>query len=169
MVVFLDFDGVVHPEGLQDSSQLFCRLPLIEEVLREFQIVEIVISSAWRLEYREPVQAVIELRAHFSADIAPRVVGVTPHHAKMDDHDSPDGLSRFTRHWECEAWMRANRLPGARWMAMDDRNYMFRPFTAHLMAFDRLVAFTPDHQDPLRAYLVALTRGTPWPPYNSSR
>ena len=169
MILFLDFDGVLHPEIAQRPIDLLNRLPLVEEVMREFPGVEIVISSAWRLKYANPIEALVELRKHFSPDIASRVVGVTPDHTKMDDHDSPEGLSRFTRHWECEAWMRANRLPGTRWMAMDDRVYMFRPFTEHLMAFDRLVAFTQDHQDSLRAYLVALTSGTPWPPYNSSR
>ncbi len=40
MYLFLDFDGVTHPQPcLQDSA--FCRLPLIEEVLREFPMVKI--------------------------------------------------------------------------------------------------------------------------------
>ena len=169
MIVFLDFDGVLHPEIANNNADLFNRLPLIEDVLREFPGVEIVISSAWRLKYSDPIKAVEELRKHFSPDISNRVVGVTPDHAKMDDHDSPEGLSRYTRHWECETWMRAKRLPGARWMAIDDRAFMFRPFTQHLMTLNRLEAFTPDHQNPLRAYLVALTRGTPWPPYLQTR
>ena len=166
MVVFLDFDGVVHPEGLQDSSQLFCRLPLIEEVLREFQIVEIVISSAWRLEYREPVQAVIELRAHFSADIAPRILGVTPQCVYLTTKNAPAGLTKYDRHWECEAWMQTHRAPGTRWMALDDRTYLFEPNAANLMAFDLNEAFTAAHQDKLREFLTALVDGTSWPdPY----
>ena len=36
MIVFLDFDGVVHPEITNRKSDLLTRLPLIEEVLREF-------------------------------------------------------------------------------------------------------------------------------------
>ena len=58
MIVFLDFDGVLHPEFDPDdperpkqNSDLFCRLPLIEAVLREFSQVEIVISSAWRMYF----------------------------------------------------------------------------------------------------------------------
>ena len=165
MIVFLDFDGVVHPEGLASHDDLFVRLPLIEEVLREFPAVEIVISSSWRLEYDNPKQALTGLQQHFSADIAKRVVGVTPNHREMDDKSSPDGLSRFERHWECEAWMRTHRLPGTRWMAMDDRQDIFRPFSAHLMTFDKRVGFTESDLDPFRAYLNALTRDTPWPSY----
>ena len=36
MTVFLDFDGVLHPEITNRKSDLLTRLPLIEEVLREF-------------------------------------------------------------------------------------------------------------------------------------
>lgn len=34
MILFLDFDGVTHPEFCS-YDDYFCRLPLIEEVLRE--------------------------------------------------------------------------------------------------------------------------------------
>ena len=163
MIVFLDFDGVLHPESTETPADLFCRLPLIEEVFREFPAVDLVISSAWRLEYRDPAQAVIELRAHFSYDIAPRVLGVTPHHVYLKPQHAPEGLTGYSRHWECEAWMRAHRPPGTRWMAMDDRAYLFNPTIGNLMAFDREQAFTHLHQDRLRAFLTALTDGTPWP------
>lgn len=165
MIVFLDFDGVTHSEGLENPAGLFGRLHLIEAVLREFPAVEIVISSAWRLGYDNDELAVTKLREHFSSDIAPRVIGVTPVFKKILDKDSPEILSRYERHFECDAWMKVHRPPGTRWMAMDDRAYWFRPYTENLMAFDRLVAFTPDHQDPLRQYLVALTEGLPWPAY----
>jgi len=165
MIVFLDFDGVVHPEELQNSANLFSRLHLIEAVFREFPAVEIVISSAWRLGFDNDELAVSKLREHFSHDIAPRVVGVTPVFMKFMDKDSHEVLSSFTRHWECEAWMNAHRLPGTRWMAMDDRAYLFRPYTENLMAFHRLEAFRQEHQDPLRQYLLALTKGSPWPAY----
>ena len=165
MIVFLDFDGVVHPEQLRRTSDLFGRLHLIEAVLREFPAVEIVISSAWRLKYENDELAVCKLREHFSHDIAPRVIGVTPQYKYLSPKDAPDGLSRFTRHWECEVWTRRHRPPGTRWMAMDDRAYLFRPFCDNLMAFDRLEAFKQEHQDLLRQYLTALTQWTPWPPY----
>ena len=165
MIVFLDFDGVVHPEELQCHANLFCRLHLIEAVLREFPAVEIVISSAWRLEYENDELAVSKLREHFSSDIAPRVVGVTPVFMKFMDKDSDEVLSSFTRHWECEAWMNSHRPPGTRWLALDDRAYLFRPYTENLMQFHRLEAFRQEHQDLLRQYLVALTQGSPWPAY----
>ena len=167
MIVFLDFDGVLHPEVLQSSNKLLERLPFVEEVLREYPEVEIVISSAWRQRYDDSELAVSQLRKHFSADISLRVVGVTPDQRKLSKKDSPESLTRYSRHWECESWIRTYRSPGTRWMAIDDRDYLFRPFTEHLMALHRMEAFTQGHQDLLRSYLTALTCETPWPKYSN--
>jgi hypothetical protein len=46
-ILFLDFDGVTHPDP-HEAEELFTRLPLIEEVLRGFAACMIVISSNWR-------------------------------------------------------------------------------------------------------------------------
>lgn len=35
MILFLDFDGVLHPEPSL-AKDAFCRLPLIEEILQDF-------------------------------------------------------------------------------------------------------------------------------------
>ena len=45
MIVFLDFDRVMHPVNPND---LFCREDHLARVLRDFTSVELVISSAWR-------------------------------------------------------------------------------------------------------------------------
>ncbi|MDP3606989.1 MAG: HAD domain-containing protein [Polaromonas sp.] len=153
MIAFLDFDGVLHPEDTNSKNQLFCRLPLVEEVLREFPRAEIVISSAWRLEWRYETVATLELRKHFSDDIAPRVVGVTPNYTHLDWKEAPDGLHLWKRQWEIEMWLRAHRPVGTNWIALDDRAYLFRPFCENLMEFERNTAFRPEHQDELRARL----------------
>jgi hypothetical protein len=44
-ILFLD--GVTHPEP-HEAEELFTLLPLIEEVLRDFEASKIVISSSWR-------------------------------------------------------------------------------------------------------------------------
>ena len=51
MILFLDFDGVLHPEGedhILNGGADFCFLPRLETLLREFPFVKIVISSSWR-------------------------------------------------------------------------------------------------------------------------
>lgn len=156
MIIFLDFDGVLHPEDTNSKNLLLCRLPLIEEVLREFPRAEIVISSTWRLNWRDQSVATLEMRKYFSPDMAPRVVGVTPNYIYLDRKTAPDGLYLYQRHWECETWLRAHRPPGTPWLALDDRAYWFRPFCENLMEFERNTAFTPDHSDELRARLKAM-------------
>ena len=133
MILFLDFDGVLHPEKVNSQEPLLCRLPLVEEVFREFPQVEIVISSTWRLRWQDPEIAVQEMRKHFSTDIALRVAGVTPSCLDLDWWTAPDGLFLYPRHWECETWLRAHRPPGTPWLALDDRAYGFRPFCKNLM------------------------------------
>lgn len=170
MIIFLDFDGVLHPEfdpddheRLKQNSALFCRLPFIEEVLREFPQVEIVISSAWRIHLGDPEEASRRLRTYFSGDIAQRIVGITPRYQFLNPREAKDGLGRFKRQWECEVWLNRHRPPGTRWMAMDDIALSFRPGLENLMVFKSMEAFRQEHQDPLRKYLVALTEGSPWP------
>lgn len=170
MIVFLDFDGVLQtefdpgdPERLKQNLDLFCRLPLIESVLREFPQVEIVISSAWRIHLGDPEEALRRLRPYFSHDIAQQIVGVTPRYQFLNPHEAKDGLGRFKRQWECEVWLSRHRPEGTRWMAMDDIALAFRPGLENLMVFKSMEAFRQEHQDLLRQYLAALTEGSPSP------
>lgn len=53
MILFLDFDGVLHPffpraDRSDEENQLFAYLPRLEGVLRDFPEWQIVISSSWR-------------------------------------------------------------------------------------------------------------------------
>ena len=45
MILFLDFDGVLHPEPCYDKQSFFCCLPRLENVLRDFPKVRVVISN----------------------------------------------------------------------------------------------------------------------------
>ena len=56
-ILFLDFDGVLHPDGIA----LFSRLGLLEEYLLKMPEIEIVISSTWR-----ETQGFDELKNYFS-------------------------------------------------------------------------------------------------------
>lgn len=68
-VLFLDFDGVLHPY----QSGSFIHLGKLEMILRNYPFVNVVISSSWRessdMEY---------LRSQFSEDIRERVIDCTP-------------------------------------------------------------------------------------------
>lgn len=72
-IIFLDFDGVLHPDGVG----LFSRLPLLESFLSRMPEAEIVVSSTWREDH-----TLDELRQFFSPELRQRISGVTP---SLDD------------------------------------------------------------------------------------
>lgn len=143
-ILFLDFDGVLHRENLTSRQPLLSQLPLLEDVLREFPEVEVVISSTWRLKWPDQGLATTELRKHFSSDIAQRVVGVTPHHLTLDSKLAPDGMDVYHRHWEIETWLRTHRPHSTTWVALDDRPYLFKPFLKNLMEIDPTTGLTAE-------------------------
>ena len=73
-LIFLDFDGVLHP--LQpEVSQLerFCWLPTLEALVSGFSDVYIVVHSTWRYEYTEPeIRQLLGSLGHRFVGCAPR-------------------------------------------------------------------------------------------------
>ena len=112
-ILFLDFDGVLHPVGGASSAGLFCRLPLLESLLREPELlqVSIVITSTWRQVY--PLDRLLAL---FSLDIRPRVIDTTPVHKDED--------SNFVRYREICAWLEIHPEV-KRWVIVDDAESQF--------------------------------------------
>lgn len=83
MILFLDFDGVLHPDGFRypvKDFRYFHLLPRLESLLRIHPQVRIVISSLWRLRMELP-----QLREIFSPDIRERVIDTTPLPLRYDD------------------------------------------------------------------------------------
>lgn len=147
IIIFLDFDGVSHPEPCQ-QEQLFCYLARIEDVLREYPLVEVVISSSWRDEY-----SLEQLRHFFAPDIAERVVGTTPSIKRPSSSWLPGQVPEFEREWEIETWLKENRSWDTPWLAIDDRPYWFRPNSANLLRTHSHTGFTLDDQTTLRDML----------------
>lgn len=108
VVLFLDFDGVLHPCGGVGPGERFSRKPLLEELLREQTLlhVVIVISSTWREAYS--LKSLISI---FSADIQPRVIGATP---ILDDIESD-----YLRYREIRGWL-SRHQEISRWVVLDD-------------------------------------------------
>lgn len=131
ILLFMDFDGVVHPESCS-SAQLFCCLPLIEMVLLRHPRVEIVISSSWREHH-----GLQELQGHFSPALRERVGGSTPIYRQ----DPCEPAQCHVREIECRSWLQANR-PGALWLALDDNPRLFRKGCPNLLSIDGRVGFT---------------------------
>ena len=118
--LFLDFDGVLHPQydGEPTPKEVcFCHLPRFEAVMRRHPGVQIVISSTWRQQF-----GMLQLRAFFSADIAHRIMGITPTYPA-------DGPPRMhIREWEILEWLQQHHASNRPWVALDDSQGDFRDY-----------------------------------------
>jgi hypothetical protein len=122
MIMFLDFDGVLHPVG-STEKQYFSRLPLLEKFLRnEAPHWQVVISSSWR-EYFT-LQQLIE---RFSPDLRSRIIGCTPADDDRLLHATWGAqASLFKREVQVLHYMAMRGLNGEDWVALDDMKGWFR-------------------------------------------
>jgi hypothetical protein len=118
-ILFLDFDGVLHPYSPWPHDevvrgQYFIHLPRLEGVLRDFAEVQVVIASDWRL-----YQPLEKLRTFFSEDIRPRVSGTTTLERSTSEEVGQ-------RQIQAEQYLRKHNLVHAQWVAVDDTpaNYL---------------------------------------------
>jgi len=105
-VLFLDFDGVLHP-NLATPEQRFVRLPLLANALGDSE-VQIIVSSSWRFEW-----SLARLKALFPESIRTRLVGTT----------GPAHIGRHARWNEINACCTERRLTN--WRALDDAYFEF--------------------------------------------
>ena len=148
MILFLDIDGVLHPEGeghLPNDGTDFCFLPRLETLLREFPHVRIVISSMWRERY-----SLDELRAFFSPDIGARIIGATP----LPRRDNA-GYVHARREGEICEWLAANGGVEQPWVALDDAEWQFDRHMDRLVACGSFVGFDDEAAHALRYRLEA--------------
>lgn len=147
MIVFLDFDGVLHPIPTKDRD-LLCHIPRLETVLRAFPDVLVVISSWWRAS-----QTIHELREYFSVDIRARIIDMTPVVTEM----APGSLflaSAKMRHDEIMQWIAENIYTGP-WVALDDAYREFPEPCLQLIRCETEIGFDRDAELRLVRYLSA--------------
>lgn len=146
MILFLDFDGVLHPEI--HGAEEFCHLARFESVMRTFPTLEIVISSMWRYEH-----SLDGLKAFFSADIQPRIIGATALYEYVEAT-----LSLARREQEILDWLALNNKVSDEWVALDDREGEFQEHRHRLIACDPAIGFDAEIEAELRAILLGMTK-----------
>lgn len=148
-LLFLDVDGVLHPVGVDYSfsSRFFSHLPRLEALLREFESVDVVISSDWRL-----AESIEQLQRYFSADIQHRIIGATP---QID----PSVINSNRRQLEIQAWLDGNGRSDAEWVALDDWPSSFEAGYARLVLTDPRHAFDQDSFQELRSHFLRFAAG----------
>jgi hypothetical protein len=136
-ILFLDFDGVLHPDGIA----LFSKLALFEEYLQKMPGVEVVVSSTWR--ETDPLD---KLRGYFSASVRNRITGVTP--------SLEDGYECGGRQREIQAFLDSAGLNGTNssWVALDDMPLFFDDDYPNLVLTDSTQGFTESNGDSLLAW-----------------
>lgn len=129
MILFLDFDGVLHPyeaylvKGrpvLRAEGALFMWAPLLVDTLKNSPDVQIVLSTSWARELR-----FTKARSFLPPELQQRVIGAT-WHSRMASNDYGDFRTRNRNTW----WDRATRYQQIRryvdraqlenWLAIDD-------------------------------------------------
>lgn len=130
MIVFLDFDGVLHPffplpDRTDAENAVFSCLPAFEGMLRKYPHVNVVISSSWRLR-KSPA----EVLGLFSEDIRPRIIGFNP------PSPGTTGNDPGARMKECEAWLETHDQTTTPWLALDDYAALFSPGARVLVCHD---------------------------------
>ena len=130
MLVFLDFDGVLHrffplPGVPDEENAHFHFMPHFARAVMDSGVpVEIVISSTWRRKYE-----LSALRSNFPRSIAHLVVGVTP--------TVGSGAGPGARQVEVEAWLAAQGRDGEAWVGVDDFPSLYQPGAAVVACQDQ--------------------------------
>lgn len=149
MILFLDFDGVMHPFRCE-CDRYFCHLELLEAWLRQRPGLDIVISSSWR-----EVHPLDEIQSFFSVDLQGRILGATPI-LKRDTWEPCGGEpppTRFERELEVTRWLAESNEPWRAWAALDDQAWLYKPFNLRLVLCDGKVGLTQRELDQVDAVL----------------
>jgi len=133
LILFLDFDGVLHPDPCPDRARLFENAPRLAALLEDFPGVGVVLSTSWRT-----VRSEQELLAALPPSLRQRVLGMTP---RCSDFSPAPGRLPFRRHAECEQWLRLHGMDDSAWIALDDRAEWFAPYCENLVECNPRVGF----------------------------
>ena len=131
MIIFLDFDGVLHPSPTAGDT-VFCCLPHLWTILRARPDIEVVFSSSWREVY-DPDMMLDFITTNGGEDLLPRFIGSNP--------VLVNNQCDYQREAECLAWLRGNGMLNRPWLALDDDSGKFRNPT-HLYLVDRQTGLT---------------------------
>lgn len=113
MILFLDFDGVLHPAVR--GRVPFCHTHLLWQILRACPDVNVVFSTSWRDTF-DPVAMLDFVTYGGGEDLEPRFIGETPN---CED----EGLYG-RRDLEIQRWLDTNNHAGP-WLALDDMVELF--------------------------------------------
>jgi hypothetical protein len=121
MILFLDFDGVLHPGAafhtkrgieLRGEGELFMWSPILQKLLSECPQIQIVLSTSWvrQLDFKRAKKRLPE-------SVQDRVIGATYHSSMESGPDSIPWMER-TRWQQIATYLSRNKVQD--WIALDD-------------------------------------------------
>ena len=125
MLLFLDFDGVLHPNGCGDE-ELFCSVELLWLILRACPDVKVVFSTSWREIYK--LEDMVKfVTSGGGEDLMVRFIGKIPTFADVGYYPRRD--------IEIQSWLDANGYC-CPWIAIDDMQELFNDEHPNLYVVD---------------------------------
>jgi hypothetical protein len=118
-LLFLDFDGVLHPASAY-QTHAFSHAPALARCVAPYDC-EIVISSSWRFSY-----TLDELRSLLPRELAMRVTGAT----------GPAHVGSQARYIEICKYLQKRMLQTDAWRALDDAAWEFPHGLRNLVSCD---------------------------------
>ncbi len=130
MILFLDFDGVLHPDAvylqrgrpvLHAEGALFMWAPLLADILSKYPHVQIVLSTSWARHF-----GFARARDFLPESLRQRAIGAT-WHSGMAQHSEGCYSTRYSKTWwdsvsryeQIKHWVeRANQHD---WIALEDQ------------------------------------------------
>jgi hypothetical protein len=150
VILFLDFDGVLHPDPCREAQRLFEHAPRLAHLLEAFPEVSVVLSTSWRNG-----RSIDDLVAPLVAPLRERVIGVTP---TFGDFAAAPRLVPYRRQAECLQWLADQGEPDRPWLALDDRASLFEPYCDRLIECDSRRGFDAATAHRLRTELLRARR-----------
>lgn len=151
MILFLDFDGVLHPFPMGRSDAHFSSAQYLWKILDRFQEFSVVITSTWR-EQHTFEELLTTLSAQGGQRYAKRFVGVTP--VLETSYEYIPGI----RQKEIETWLQQNDLANCPYLILDDIESYFDSNCRNLYLVDGATGLTEEDIESISFYVDELTR-----------
>ncbi|UQV45036.1 hypothetical protein KIV45_25460 [Janthinobacterium lividum] len=135
MILFLDFDGVLHPFPMTSTSSHFSATPSLWTILEKIPEISVVITSTWREQF-SLAQLVELLKGHGGEHFSNRFIGVTPIMESTTDY--VPGI----RQQEIESWLVENEVTDEPYIILDDIEEYFDSTCPNLYLVDGVSGLT---------------------------
>ena len=148
MILFLDFDGVLHPFPMGPSDKALSAVAPLWKILENIPDMSVVITSTWREKYSFS-ELVELLAAHGGERFTKRFLGVTPILESAIDY--VPGI----RQREIESWLARNVPENTQHLILDDIEEYFDPSCKNLYLVDGVTGLTDNDVEMVALWLRA--------------